>query len=85
MSELKVGMRVYFTQEVECYPHSIVRVGETGTITHIDLEEKRWHNVEVLLDTHHEGFEEWDNKLHMSDDKEYNDQWPSIYLNCIPI
>ena len=53
------GNRVRFTQEIERYPHALVKAGEYGTITGV-----YGGFVCVRLHNHHDGLKDWDNELH---------------------
>lgn len=56
-----VGARVRFKQEIDQFPHTIVRAGEAGKITEHGTHGDLW----VQLDRYHDGLHEWHNALHM--------------------
>lgn len=58
-----VGTRVVFAIDLDLYPHTVVNVGETGTVVAIGPD-----IVEVRLDAHHEGLDEWQNVVHLTDE-----------------
>jgi hypothetical protein len=54
----QIGARVMLVENVGRYPHALVKVGETGTVSAICHGQ-----VCVRLDTHHPGLAEWNNEL----------------------
>lgn len=56
VSKFKVGDRVRFKKDVDRFPQTIVRRGETGTVAR---NEKGLFTVK--LDRHHEALDEWAN------------------------
>lgn len=61
-----VGARVRLLQDVERFPHDIVRAGETGTVELVDGT-----LISVKLDQPHPNLAEWDNCLHWNEDNAY--------------
>lgn len=58
-----VGTRVVFAVELDLYPHTVIHVGETGTVVAIGPD-----IVEVRMDEYHEGLDEWQNVVHLTDE-----------------
>lgn len=54
----KVGDRYVLSREVDRYPHALIAAGSAGIIVSADKEA-----IDLKLDEHHEGLEEWDNAL----------------------
>jgi hypothetical protein len=53
------GRRVRFAEHVDRYPHFAVEPGATGVVTAADR-----NYIEVLLEDHYVGAEEWQNRCH---------------------
>lgn len=74
---MKVGQRVRFLMRRDIYPFTIVKEGETGTIT--ALEDIAY----VKLDSHHEGLDDFNNEVHMSYlDDQFKDDYPILSEYC---
>jgi hypothetical protein len=52
----KIGLRIILTEDVDRFPQTMVRSGETGTVVYADET-----YISVKLDTEHYGLWCWDN------------------------
>jgi hypothetical protein len=76
----KDGDRVRFVRDVDCYPQTVVRQGETGTVrftppNHVDIE----------LDTEHSGLGEYANELCFTYGRDDGLGWDDFFASVEPV
>lgn len=54
--------RVRLTRDVDLAPHTVLKEGETGLVVRSEADALGVYMVEVLMDRHHKGLDEWDNR-----------------------
>lgn len=79
---MRIGQTIIFTEELDLFPHSIIKVGETGSITEVYGEDDKLQ-ISVLLDQTHDGLDYWENIVTMTTNTESD--YPQITYYCSPI
>lgn len=66
---MQTGQRIKLTKDVDRYPFALVKRGETGTVLTWNPNAGPMETIlEVRLDKHHEGLDEWGNSLVFTSD-----------------
>jgi hypothetical protein len=75
-----IGTRVKVIQDIDVYPTTYIKAGETGTVS-----ERNSDCIYVKLDAPHPELTEWDNAVEIWDwsDAEHPEWKPDAYLMAI--
>lgn len=75
MKDYKIGDKIIFHTDYECYPHFIILKGFTGKIVENSVE-----MLGIKMDKKIEGCEYWKNIVHFYTDNEIN---PKDYIEMV--
>lgn len=67
----RIGQKVEFIEEWDIFPHALIKIGETGTVSSIDNDE-----VWVKLDKVHDALDYWENQAHLG----FDERKPEDYI-----
>ena len=59
---MTIFSRVVMTQDIDLFPHTTIYAGETGEIVALETDQGGVWQIEVLLDTFHQGLAPWGNE-----------------------
>lgn len=77
----KKGQKIKFHTELQQYPFTIVRKGETGVIVRVSNKDDKL--LAIKLDKHHSGLDDWKNQIHFYRGYQGTGNPPSKYIKKV--